>query len=87
MLYDLESDPRELCDLGADAACEGERQRLAEALARWGLRLSQRITRSEDQIIATRGTSERRGILIGVWDERELPAEFWSRYRGKARKT
>ncbi len=87
MLYDLENDPRELCDLGADAACEGERQRLAEALARWGLRLSQCITRSEDQIIATRGTSERRGILIGVWDERELPAELWSRYRGKADKT
>ena len=82
MLYDLESDPYELCDLGADATCEGERQRLAEALGRWGLRLSQRITRSEDQIIATRGRSERRGILIGVWDERELPAELWSTYRG-----
>jgi arylsulfatase A-like enzyme len=87
MLYDLENDPRELCDLGADAACEGERQRLAEALARWGLRLSQCITRSEDQIIATRGTSERRGILIGVWDEGELPAELWRTYRGKADKS
>jgi len=84
MLYDLASDPDELCDRGADAACEGERQRLAEALATWGLRLSQRVTRSEHDIIAARGASERRGILIGVWDERELPAELWSGYRGKA---
>jgi arylsulfatase A-like enzyme len=84
MLYDLASDPDELCDRGADAACEGQRQRLAEALANWGLRPSQRVTRSEHDIIAARGASERRGILIGVWDERELPAELWSRYRGKA---
>jgi len=26
------------------------------------------------------GKAERRGILIGVWDEAEIPAELWSGY-------
>ena len=34
-----------------------------------------------------RGRSMRRGILVGVWDERELPEELWSRYRGAERLT
>ena len=45
-------DPSEFRDLGADPACEAERPRLAAALAEWGLRLSQRTTRSEQQIKA-----------------------------------
>jgi arylsulfatase A-like enzyme len=83
MLFDLDGDPNEFRDLGADPSCEGERQRLAGALARWGWRQSQRTTRSEAEIIAARGSSERRGILIGVWDEAELPAELWRSYLGQ----
>jgi arylsulfatase A-like enzyme len=83
MLYDLEADPNEFRDLGADPAFEPERQRLAAALATWGLRLSQRTTLSEDQIRNMRGKSERRGILIGVWDESEVPAELWRSYLGE----
>jgi arylsulfatase A-like enzyme len=83
MLFDLDGDPDELRDLGADPSSEGERQRLAGALARWGWRQSQRTTRSEAEIIAARGTSQRRGILIGVWDEAELPAELWRSYLGQ----
>jgi arylsulfatase A-like enzyme len=82
MLYDLEADPHEFCDLGAEPAYEAERQRLASVLAAWGLRLSQRTTLSEAQIEALRGKAQRRGILIGVWDEREIPTELWSRYLG-----
>jgi arylsulfatase A-like enzyme len=82
MLFDLQSDPQELTDLGADPAYAGERQRLAAELAEWGLRLSQRTTRSDAAIKAARGKSLRKGILVGVWDESELPAELWSRYRG-----
>ena len=85
MLYDLASDPSEFRDLGADPACEAERQRLAGALAEWGLRLSQRTTRSERQMIEARGKSQRKGILIGVWDEAEIPAELWSKYLGESR--
>ena len=85
MLYDLASDPNEFRDLGADPACEAERQRLGGALAEWGLRLSQRTTRSERQMVEARGKSQRKGILIGVWDEAEIPAELWSKYLGESR--
>ena len=53
------------------------------ALHGWGLRLSQRTTLSEQQVRNRRGKSERLGILIGVWDERELPDELWSKYLGE----
>jgi arylsulfatase A-like enzyme len=82
MLYDIEADPDEFRDLGADPAQEGERRRLAAALAEWGLRLSQRTTRSEQQMQEARGKSQRHGILVGVWDEGDVPAELWSRYLG-----
>lgn len=82
MLYDMAADPEELRDLGEDPACDGERRRLAAALAEWGLRLSQRTTRSEQQIREARGQSQRKGILIGVWDERDVSDEFWSAYLG-----
>lgn len=82
MLYDLETDPNEFHDLGGDPAHAHERERLAAALSQWGLRQSQRTTRSERQMLASRGKSMRRGILIGVWDENELPEELWQHYRG-----
>jgi arylsulfatase A-like enzyme len=80
MLFDLISDRDELHDLGADAAHAGECARLEAALAEWGLRVSQRTTRSERQIDNARGKAARRGILIGVWDEADIPAEQWSGY-------
>ena len=61
---------------------EAERQRLMAALNAWGLRLSQRTTLSEQQMRDRRGKSQRRGILIGVWDESDVPDELWSRYLG-----
>ena len=82
MLFDLASDPHELHDRGTDPACEAERERLTGALAQWGLRLSQRQTRSEQQIRSMRGKVERRGILIGIWDETDIPAELWRGYLG-----
>ena len=82
MLYDLSSDPQEFRDLGADPAFATERQRLAAALSDWGLRLSQRTTRSERQMTGARGKSQREGILIGVWDEADVAAELWSKYLG-----
>ncbi|MDH7799383.1 MULTISPECIES: alkaline phosphatase family protein [unclassified Beijerinckia] len=83
MLFDRENDPQELNDLGADPAYESERQRLMAALHEWGLRISQRVTVSESRVNAARSRSMRRGILIGVWDESEIPEELWSAYRGK----
>ena len=80
MLFDLESDPGELQDLGENPAYASEISRLDAALRHWQFRLSQRTTRSESQIMAMRGRSPRRGVLIGVWDESEVPEELWSGY-------
>jgi arylsulfatase A-like enzyme len=82
MLHDLELDPSEFRDLGAEPALEHVRRRLMGALHAWGLRLSQRTTISDQQIRDRRGASQRRGILTGVWDESELPADLWSKYLG-----
>jgi arylsulfatase A-like enzyme len=83
MLYDLEGDPHEFRDLGAAPEFEPIRKRMTDALAQWGLRLSQRTTLSEDQIRDMRGRAQRRGILIGVWDEGDVPPELWRGYLGK----
>jgi arylsulfatase A-like enzyme len=80
MLFDLAGDPDELRDRGADPDCADARGRLEAALAQWGLRLSQRTTRSEQQLRNARGKAARQGILIGVWDEADIPAELWSGY-------
>jgi arylsulfatase A-like enzyme len=83
MLYDLEADPHELRDLGADPAFAEERARLAALLHAWSLRQSQRTTRSEARMLAARGEAPLHGILIGVWDESDVPEEQWSRYLGE----
>ena len=57
-------------------------ERMAAALSEWGLRLVQRTTRSDAQMLAMRGASQRKGILIGVWDESDVPPELWSGYPG-----
>lgn len=82
MLFDLENDPLELTDLGANQDYAAACREMQEVLNRWGLRYSQRTTRSEKQILASRGKSVRKGILIGVWDEAEVPEELWSAYLG-----
>jgi arylsulfatase A-like enzyme len=87
MLFDLENDPEELRDLGRDPACQAERDRLEAALGQWGLRLSQRTTLSDSQIRGMRGKVLRRGILIGVWDEMDIPEELWVRYQGEGAST
>ena len=75
MLFDLQADPRELVDLGADPAYAELRERLLARLNRWARRQSQRTTISDAQIAARRSGSERKGILIGYWDESELPQD------------
>ena len=81
MLYDLEADPSEFRDLGADPAYAAERDHLAAALGQWSLRQSQRTTCSEEEMLAARGEARRHGILVGVWNESDVPEELWSRYR------
>ena len=85
MLFDLERDPDELVDLGASADHAPVLEMMVERLGRWARRLSQRLTRSEDDLARMRGASRRRGILIGLYDGSEVDAELHARYRGPAR--
>jgi arylsulfatase A-like enzyme len=75
MLYDLETDPREVVDLGADPAFEAERQRLTQALFDWALKDHNRITMSDAQIAAYGPARQlANGIVIGYVDEEEVAA-------------
>ena len=73
MLFDLERDPDELQDIGRDAEQADTVARLMDALHKWGLRESQRQTKSTEQLLAMRGKSQRRGINVGLWDLDDLP--------------
>ena len=82
MLFDLETDPQEFHDLAKGDAHEAEIGVLYGYLAQWGRRMSQRVTKSDDDIRAMRGRSLRRGILPFLVDGTEVPDELTARYRG-----
>jgi arylsulfatase A-like enzyme len=76
MLFDLATDPDEFEDLGESLPDAEIRARLSERLALWARRPSQRTTVSDAAIVARRGRSRRKGILLGVWDESDLDPEL-----------
>ncbi len=82
MLFDLENDPSEFIDLAKGEANNDDISRLYDHLARWGRRMSQRVTKSDADIDASRGKSGRRGILPFLKDGSEVPAELTQVYRG-----
>ena len=79
MLFDLQSDPHELKDLGASPDPEHVRQRarLHEALFEWARRPRQRVTVSDEMIENTeiQARIAENGILIGYADEDDLRAQ------------
>lgn len=83
MLFDLQTDPDEFQDLAKTDSHSAEIDRLYGYLAQWGRRMSQRVTRSDAQIKASRGASLRRGILPFLKDGNEVPEEMTAAYRGK----
>ena len=86
ILFDLENDPQELEDLGDSAEHAEVIAALYDKLFAWTRRPSQRTTRSEAQLLAMRGNSGRRGVVIGVYDENDTPLDLTVKYRGlKAR--
>ncbi|WP_323771616.1 sulfatase-like hydrolase/transferase [Antarctobacter sp.] len=85
MLFDLEIDPNEFTDLGADPAHADQIDRLYGHLTHWGLRMAQRVTMSDADIAAARGRSLRRGIMPFLVDGSEVPPELTEKYRGRAR--
>jgi arylsulfatase A-like enzyme len=76
MLYDLQTDPQEFDDRGADPACADVIARLQAALFDWALHPKGHITVSNERIAAYADNQlqVKGGILIGIWDEAELAA-------------
>ena len=81
MLFDLENDPHELNDLGADPNYADVRADHREMLASWAQRLSQRVTMSQQQVKLERSRSAKRGIQLGIFTQDELP-DFARPYYG-----
>lgn len=73
VLFDLETDPQELVDLGASDATEHAtvRARMAAALLSWATRHHTRIT-ATPKVLAGQSKATETGILIGFWDEAEF---------------
>ena len=84
MLFDLENDPQELSDLGASEEPEHVTviALMYERLAQWGRRLSQRTTRSEQQIRNARGRSRRKGVVLGMYDPADVDASLTQKFKG-----
>jgi arylsulfatase A-like enzyme len=76
MLYDLQSDPEEFVDRGADPDCADVIARLKDALFDWALHPKSHITTSIEKIAAYADNQLqiKGGILIGIYDEAELAA-------------
>ncbi|KPD10580.1 sulfatase-like hydrolase/transferase [Phaeobacter sp. 11ANDIMAR09] len=72
VLFDLETDPQELTDLGASDAAEhiAVRARMEAALLAWSRRHHTRIT-ATPAVLASQKIAAEGGILIGFWDEQE----------------
>ena len=87
MLYDLATDPEELCDLGRDDAHADTVSRMRAHLAAWALRESQRTTVSDAAIAERRsGTGGRTGVLIGAYDDDDATIEDLAAYRGQVKR-
>jgi arylsulfatase A-like enzyme len=71
-LFDLQSDPDELHDLGAQDSFAPEIVRLKDLLLDWALAHHNRVTRSDAAIEAYAGTEFTAGIRIGFWDQADL---------------
>ena len=81
MLFDLENDPDEFVDLGESDDHAQVIRLMYDRLGKWGLRMSQRVTRSDEDIAAMRGKSRRKGILLGVYSAGEVDPELSVKYR------
>lgn len=72
MLFDLETDPDELNDLGGYKEHAGQIERLRDWHFEWSRRHHNRITRSAETIEAMADAREPPGILIAYKDRKEL---------------
>lgn len=66
-LFDLETDPKELTDLGAAPELEAVRREMQDLLTDWALHRRMRVTLSDDDVARRTGTHKVRGMPFGVW--------------------
>lgn len=85
ILFDLAEDPEEFIDLAKTDSHQDVIDRLYRRLASWGRRVSQRVTKSEDDLRAMRGRSLQRGIIPFLADGTEVEPELLSNYQGKVK--
>jgi arylsulfatase A-like enzyme len=83
ILFDMQSDPQELTDLGDSPEHAEVIAQMYDRLNRWLKRPAQRVTESRAALTALRSQTGRQGVLIGVYDEAALPEELTAAYRGR----
>ncbi|WP_312860630.1 hypothetical protein [Neoaquamicrobium sediminum] len=83
ILFDLEADPDELQDLGDSEQHAAMIEEMYERLFAWTRRISQRTTRSEAQLQEMRTAIRRRGVVLGAYDENDMPLELTVHYRNR----
>ena len=67
ILFNLQEYPMELNDLGGDANYFKIKRELNDQLLGWSLRHSQRITRSNAELVSRQGCSKSLGVRKGFW--------------------
>ena len=66
-LFDLDADPDEFDDLGADPGHEAVRREMRERLLSWFMRLKRRVTVNDAAVEAGTAAHKRAGVFFGVW--------------------
>ncbi|MEM9048930.1 MAG: sulfatase-like hydrolase/transferase [Pseudomonadota bacterium] len=75
MLFDLQNDPGELTDLGADPAHAAVIAMMRDRLHEWARNPTQRTTMSNAEIVAKRSMARRTGVVLGAFDVADVDAE------------
>lgn len=83
MLFDLKNDPQEFVDLGGNVAHRDTIEALYDKLFAWAIRPAARTTLSKSQLVAMRTKVRRKGVMIGVVGETDVPSELTVKYRGR----
>lgn len=83
ILFDLRNDPQELTDLGDSPDHAEVIAAMYEKLHRWTRRVSQRTTRSEEQLLNMRKNGRRTGVMLGLYDENDADLELTMFYRDR----
>jgi len=83
MLFDLENDPDELADLGADNQHAHIIDQMYDKLFAWTRRPAARTTISNQALRKLRTAPSRTGVLIGVVEETDAPVEQTLHYVGR----